>query len=113
MDWLVEESSLVACTFTEMEVLFPGARSGSRKVEVGSIRMRDSEVVTETTGLTRVVVPAFWKVRVTGRVSPAEMGFQVAERVTSTTGWGTASLARVGTTTLSDTEAWVIIPPLS
>ena len=48
------------------------------------------------------MVPAFRKVRVRETVSPGLMGRSMELRVTSTTGWGTLSLAREGITTLSD-----------
>ena len=108
MDWLVEEISLRAFTRTTMSRVAPGAMSSSTKVEVSLSTMRESDGATVATGETSLVEPAFLKEMVTSRVSSGAMGLSMAERVTSTTGWGVFSRPRAGMAILSVMLPWMV-----
>lgn len=67
-----------------------------------------SEGVTESTGETSRASLVLAKDSVISRISPGDMGVSMAERVVTTTGWGTLSRARAGMEILSLAAAWTM-----
>ena len=77
------------------------------KVEVLFCRISESEVDTEATTLSMVVLPAFSRESTTGNSGSGEMG-STALRVTITSGWGCFSLllTAAGMVTRSLADPW-------